>query len=416
METSVMSVTLDEIWKSSPERVATALTSAGYSLGKGDLANKVNLALLYLENGQLNQEDAKVVSHPLFKKMALSSVDLEDLKTKLLTFVWVDSLFNENNLLTHINDFNNLKRIYILTSSGLEVRNLKTLELEKTYPLDPLVIYWDPCYYKGKIYLTHDLVGSMFHLRKISSLDLESGEMTLVVQGCQRNKKIVRNLLYFIGLQGHGLNMYNMDTGLISKSDYNTIERQVFHHNSSYDHNLGYYYNLGKKIITYLNTSNTLTIMDVQSIAKGVNKIIISDGRIYCDNLNVYDNRTLELLGTISESNISDPVNAYGGNVYVSNGANRSDPLSRVYTYGGNVYVLSGSTGILRVYNSDTYKLLFILDVSHGEVLLSVLFTDDRLLTLTKNGILSLFSLNGLKLMITTKIIPNNHPNSITVG
>jgi hypothetical protein len=174
-------VTLEDIWSERRERITELLELSEQPLSRSTLVNKVNLVKLYYQTGQLTIEASKIVGHPLFEKFALSLGRLEEIKSKILTLIYLNPMFNEENLLTHLNDYNHIDKVYLFTSNGLEVLNSETLETERVFTLDDTLTYSDAFYHKGRLYFIQALkVREDENSERLAYLDLESGQKVLI--------------------------------------------------------------------------------------------------------------------------------------------------------------------------------------------------------------------------------------------
>jgi hypothetical protein len=147
-----MTTTLEAVWQASSDFIGKVLLQSGLELSPNILINKVKLAQLYASTKNLTPEDTKIVNHPLFERIALKLGRLEDIMTKISVLIYLDPIFDEVNLISIIANYNPITKIYLF-GDNLETRNSETLSIETVIPLSKVVLYSEPHYYKGSIYL-----------------------------------------------------------------------------------------------------------------------------------------------------------------------------------------------------------------------------------------------------------------------
>jgi hypothetical protein len=329
-------VSLEQVWTADVENVKEMLVSAEHPINSNDLVNRISLLKVYNESGQLSQEDSSIVSHPDFKRIALSTVRLDEIKTKLLTLIYLDPLFNERNLVNHFNDYNPVDKVYLFTTTGLEVRNSETLDLERVFPLDPTMKYGRSLYHKGKLYFTQwptRRIAFTPFINTMVSLNLNSGEKTSIVQALAV-KKIIGDLLYYID-PNHCLASYNLNTGKIETTDLYIAGRG---NRSFYDGNFMYYYErIIKTFSTYDISTSPIKLVRRQDVPdpEASSRIIgVIGERVYFSNGKIYDLETLEEIGSLDIQ------------------------VRHIDRYENKIYALDHLTKDIYVYDSTTYAKL----------------------------------------------------------
>jgi hypothetical protein len=197
-----MELSLQSVWNTKSSDINRILSLYDIAIDQNSLVNKVRLAILYNKGRDFNKENTIIVSHPLFEKIALSLGRLEDIKAKIVIMINFEEIMNERNLGLIINSYNPVKRLYIISDSGLEIRNHETLNLEKLIPLDQYFIFSFLVYSKDKVYTIRDKEGSY----DMIEIDL-STEETKVFKDV--------GIRYFYGKIGDLLYGYSLDIGLI---------------------------------------------------------------------------------------------------------------------------------------------------------------------------------------------------------
>jgi hypothetical protein len=387
-------VALEDVWSTDPIEVNRLLTSTGHTLDESNLANKISLVKLYYKNNQLSEESAELVGNPDFDKLALRSLSVEQLRNNMLaltTRTWLNSMFNEKNLLPYLTDFEQSQKIYLFTTENLEIRSIKTLELEDSITLDIRYVYTHPMYYKGKIYFRR--YTKNFGAAKLSSVigvfDLETKEEVMLFD-VKFVMRMIGHVIYYLNTQYKSFS-YDVETG-------KTVDRVGIYliGATTYDGNLAYVPQTsddGKILSVYDMSTGVATLLRTLKIALPIARILASDGRLYPRDLNVYDDQTFKLVGAISGPGV--------GAETIRN------PGSRVYTYDGKVYLLDGSTNRVNVYNSDTYEYLKSLYIGN---VTNVKFSGDKLVTSVSQK-LRVFDLNtgkSVKVMLSDPLLASS--------
>jgi hypothetical protein len=124
-----MTTTIREVWNCSDEEIESLLGKIGLSVSKDMKMNRVKLLNVYYHNKQLSSEDMKEFKSSKYFKEILKKIKIYDS---------LSSSFDELSLINIVNDYSDISnsRIFIAVSKGIEVRDLKTLELKETIKFD----------------------------------------------------------------------------------------------------------------------------------------------------------------------------------------------------------------------------------------------------------------------------------------
>jgi hypothetical protein len=330
-------VTLEQIWQTPSLSIIKINTNP--------LVNKVNRALLYNGTGDLDTESAKIVSHSQFKAIALQLGRLEDIKAKISMLIYLNPLFNEENLLRILGDYNPVSKLYVKTGMFLEVRNVETFHLEKSLRMDA-DNYDFLMYYKDRLYMVNT------NLHKLVWIDLASGERTCTGVEALKIHARFGGTLYYDGLDGI-TRTFDLET--------NTAGSDIITHDMYFSGDLVSKVEKMKEgnvnVATY--DSKSLKLLDDRVLKKSQLWKYFSQpsGKVHNDRLNLND---LSLFGSMVECET-------GG-----------DKVT-VHCYGDKTYVTIQPQGEFEVTSIRCYEGLNVRDMALPDYIGNTLFYDDKL-------------------------------------
>jgi hypothetical protein len=379
-------VLLDQIWSTKGVDIDRIL---GYKIDHYIL-KKVKLAQMYHEAKDLGEEDSKIVGHPSFVNVSLELGRLED----IIFRISLAPLFNELGLLRLLNNYNPIRKLYLNTMNGIEVRNVETLAIERVDEMSEDDIYRSPFYHKGRIYVVHFYKIYALYFYKLKAIDISNGDIVTfdLDHVINRIVSIIGDVLYYEG-SNYDLGSFNLVT-LENHPDIAEDEEQSF----SFDGEFLYTLRRSNDTLSKYN-AKTLELLDTKVLPNPEKEerqyCQVIGNRAYLDCMNVYDLDTLELLAKLD--------------------IHKYDDISDIHSYDGKIYVLVSSIleGItIRVYEEKTLKFLRVMvtniekdNMDFRYILMYKAF--ENKIIVTSNGHIEIHDLDTGKI----SRIKLNHPN-----
>jgi hypothetical protein len=174
----IIEMSLEEIWSMKSDSIDILLielppylrlTKVTWLSPDNTLFNKIKVAQLLNRRDQLVCERS-IINHPLFEKISLKLGRLEDIKAKIMVLIYLEPIFNEKALITMINDYNPIYKIYLIGINKIYVIDFNGCSNVVEISLKNSLQYKTPFYCKNKLYLANP------HECNIVSVDLSSLE------------------------------------------------------------------------------------------------------------------------------------------------------------------------------------------------------------------------------------------------
>jgi hypothetical protein len=364
LEMARTKVSLQWIWSSHAVEILIELKEGITSDGKGgnSLINKVKLAQIYLKSGGLTEEAAIIVSHHLFKTIALSPSGgrLDNIIAKITLLLTLEALFNEIHLgsllETYMADDMLPTKLYIFTSNGLEVRDINDLSvIEKIIKVEGK--FDSPYYYKGKIYCC-----SSSPQRSIVSIDVDSGDLKIIISDLYRGM-IEGKAGHFLYFQYRYLIFsINLETLEVVPTSFDT-KMLIFYRNSMI-------YTISQRtLFTYDAAVSPLKLLSKKDFPDKsciVESYIVGDEWMSMGpDTEILDLKTLEIKETIPSirGNYHMEGYRYGHKLYINSGPDNHTRSLMVYDRKASKFLST----LIETFNDDYEEV-----VIHGNKLLYI--------------------------------------------